>query len=285
MAELSTLPEDIYALLDPDVHHEPTEENLEHMAQAIKDLMRVRLAKYVPPKSPLRFSALGKPDRQVWYEAHPVAGSKEPMLPKTYVKFMYGDIIEHMILFLAKEAGHEVTDQQAGVEVDGVKGSIDAIIDGVVVDVKSASPYGYKKFESNTVEQDDPFGYVAQLSGYSEVLNPGKDAAWIANDKVAGDICVTPLSKTTIKHHKPDERIAHLKKVIANENPPELCYQPVADGKSGNLKLPTPCSYCAHKYRCHTNLRTFIYSSGPRYLTTVVRLPDVPEIEGLKFDA
>lgn len=278
MKELETLPDDIYALFDPEIAHVPSEENLDAFCSSLKDLFRQRLGVYTPPASPIRFSALGKPNRQMWYEAHPVEGGKEAMIPKTYLKFMYGDIIEQMLLFLAKEAGHSVENEQGQVESDGVLGHIDAIIDGVVVDVKSASPYGYTKFENNTVTEDDPFGYVAQLSGYANILTPGEPAAWLAMDKVAGDICISPLGSTTIKYHKPEDRIAELKEVVAQPEPPERCYEPVADGKSGNMKLPTGCSYCAHKFRCYPSLRTFIYSTGPRYLTHVERVPDVLEI-------
>lgn len=275
---LNTLPADIYALFNPDEHHELNEDNLNEFAENLKDILRQRFAVRQEPESSLRFSSLGKPNRQQWYEAHPVDGGKEAFLPKTLLKFLYGDVIEQLLLLLAKEAGHEVTDEQREVEVDGVKGHIDAVIDGVVVDVKSASPYGYKKFEERTVVQDDPFGYVAQLSGYADVLTPGQGAAWLAIDKVAGDICISPLAPIVIKHHPPAERIAELKEVIASEEVPERCYEPVPDGKSGNMRLPTPCSYCAHKFRCHPGLRTFLYSTGPRFLTQVEREPDVPEV-------
>lgn len=279
MPQLKDLPNDIYALFDPEQDHECNEENLEAFAENLKQLFRQRFKAYTPAASPLRFSSLGKPDRQIWFDAHPEEGTKEKLLPKTYLKFLYGDIIEQMLLFLAKEAGHEVKHEQAEVEIDGVTGHIDAIIDGTVVDVKSASPYGYKKFEQRTVTEDDPFGYVAQLSGYATVLTPGKEAAWLANDKVAGDICVSPLSPVVIRHHSPSERISHLKKVIESDEPPPLCYSPVPDGKSGNMRLPTGCSYCAHKFRCHPTVRTFLYSNGPRFLTTVAKTPDVPEVD------
>lgn len=277
MKKLKKLPDDIYQLFDPEVDHECTEDNLEAFANNLKELVRTRLRKYTPRDTPLRFSALGKKNRQLWYEAHPVEGSKEPMLPKTYLKFMYGDVIEQLLLLLAKEAGHSVENEQGPVEVDGVTGSIDAVIDGVVVDVKSASPYGYKKFEQGSVTEDDPFGYVDQLAGYASVLTPGEPAAWLAQDKVSGDICISPLSSVTIKYHPPGKRIEELKEVIALPEPPERCYEDIPDGKSGNRKLDTGCSYCAHKFRCWPTLRTFIYSSGPRYLTHVERVPDVPE--------
>lgn len=284
MKKLETLPEDIYRLFDPEVDHEVSSENVEAFTRDLTDIVTRKLKKYETPDSPLRMSALGKPDRQMWFEAHPVPGTKEPMPMKAFLKFLYGDVIEALLLFLTKEAGHEVQREQEEIDVNGVKGHIDAIIDGVVVDVKSASPYGYKKFETKSVTEDDPFGYVDQLAGYANVLTPGEDAAWLAMDKVDGSICVSPLKKTVIEHHKPEERIEHLRKVIAQDTPPPLCYEPVPDGKSGNMRLPTPCSYCAHKYRCHPGLRTFIYSTGPRYLTKVEREPDVLEVEGLVVD-
>ena len=275
---LDTLVDDVNALFDPDVDHQPSEELLDEFCSNLKQLLRTRLG-HAPRRSGggIRFSSLGKPDRQVYFDHHP-SPDEEPLLPKTYLKFLYGDVIEQLYLYLAKEAGHSVTHEQAEVEIDGVLGHIDAIIDGTVVDLKSASSYGYKKFEEGTVEQDDPFGYVEQLSGYASVLTPGKEAAWWAVDKSSGDHCIATLKPTVIKHHEPAPRIEHLKKVVESDTPPPLCHEPVPDGKSGNMKLPTPCSYCKHKFRCHPDARLFIYSSGPRYLTTVVREPDVPEI-------
>lgn len=270
--QLATLVDDIYSLFDPEITHEPNEENLEYFATTLKEVLRTRLAMREDVRSPLRFSALGRKDRQLWYDAHP-DGNEEELTPKTFFKFLYGDVIEALVLFLAKEAGHDVNSEQAEVEVDGVKGHIDAIIDGVVVDVKSASPYGYKKFETNSVTEDDPFGYVAQLAGYANVLTPGEEAAWVAFDKVSGDICVSRLSSSVIKDHDPGERITELKEIINAEEPPARCYEPVPDGKSGNFALPTPCSYCKHKARCHPNLRVFLTGSGPKFLTTVVRPP------------
>ncbi len=275
---LNTLVEDIYELFNPDKEHEPSEDNLNWFAENLKNMLRVRLAERQPAVNPLRFSALGKQDRQIYFDTHP-DGNEEKMLAKTYFKFLYGDILEHIVLFLAKEAGHVVTLEQAEIEVDGVKGHIDAIIDGVVVDVKSASSFGYKKFKEQTVVENDPFGYTAQLAGYASVLTPGQSAAWIAFDKVSGDMCVSLLSSSIITDYDPIPRIAHLKQVVEQNTPPPLCYDPVPDGKSGNFKLPTPCSYCQHKRRCHPTLRTFFYSSGPRFLTTVAKQPDVPELK------
>ncbi len=244
MKKLEDLPDDIYALFDPEIDHQCSEENLDAMCENLKELFRQRLGKYTPPESPLRFSSLGKPNRQMWYEAHPVEGSKEPMRPNTYLKFMYGDIIEQMLLFLAKEAGHSVENEQGEVEVEGVFGHIDAIIDGVVVDVKSASPYGYKKFEDRTVTEDDPFGYVAQLSGYADVLTPGEGAAWLAQDKVSGDICISPISSIVVRHHPPRERIEELRDVIAQPEPPPRCSRGPLGDPGPRTRKCTPRRAC-----------------------------------------
>lgn len=278
MKTLGTLPADIFSLFDSDVDHIVDEENLSLFVENIKNLMRQRLRKSETSTETLRFSTLGRPNRQAWYDAYPIEGTKEKLSGKTYMKFMYGHLIEEMILFLAKEAGHTVEKEQAEVSCDGVLGHIDAIIDGVVVDVKSASPYGFKKFKDGTVVGDDPFGYVPQLSGYSTLLTPNEDAAWVAFEKVSGDICISTLGKHTISHYPPGERIAELKEIVGMAEEPPRCYPDVEDGRSGNRKLGTPCSYCPHRHRCWPGLRTFLYSTGPRFLTNVSRLPDVPEV-------
>lgn len=281
---LADLPEDIYNLFDPTQHHEVNEENIEWAAEQFKDLLRTRLRERQPLDNPLRFSSMGRPDRQIWYMAQKDV-EPEAIAGKTYFKFLYGDMIELLLLFLAKEAGHTVERTQEELEVDGVKGHIDAVIDGVVVDVKSASPFGYKKFKNNAVTEDDPFGYVQQLAGYSSVLNPGEAAAWVAFDKVGGDICVSTLSASIINDFDPEERIKHLKEVVASEEPPERCYPDEADGASGNRKLGTACSYCSFKTECWPGLRTFLYAGRPRFLTHVAKEPNVPELVSGTADA
>lgn len=276
--KIETLVEDIYDLFDPDKHHETNEENVSQFAQTVVDIVRTRLGKRPETAGNLRFSNLGRPDRQIWYQAKGVV--PEVMTPKTYLKFMYGDIIEAFVLFLCKEAGHEVTDEQREVEVDGIKGHIDALIDGHVVDVKSASPFSYTKFKTGTLFEKDAFAYIPQISGYANVLTPTKTSYFLAFDKVHGDMCTLGVSPSIASSYEPAPRIAHLKAVIASDVLPPRCYPVEEDGKSGNMKLGTECSYCQFKYECNPGLRTFLYSGKPRFLTRVVRVPDVPELRG-----
>lgn len=278
MKDINTLIPDIYELFDPDTPHEVDEDNLTAFTDVLKEVIRQRLKEREKTGGALRFSNLGRPDRQVWMAAHPEPGTEEKLTSKTYLKFLYGDVIEALILFLATEAGHLVTDQQKEVEADGVLGHIDAKIDGHVVDVKSASPFGFRKFKDNSIAEDDPFGYVQQLAGYASEETPDEGAYWLAMDKVAGTLALTSLSASVVKDNAPRPRIAHLREVIDQPTPPPHCYSPVPDGKSGNLKLPTGCSYCPFKRRCFPEVRTFLYSTGPRYLTRVMEEPRVLEL-------
>lgn len=89
-------------------------------------------------KGVLRGSRIGTScGRKQWYDTN-APESAEDMDPHTLLKFLYGNILEEIILFLAEEAGHSVEKRQATVELDGIVGH-DAIIDGTLVDVKSAS--------------------------------------------------------------------------------------------------------------------------------------------------
>lgn len=279
-----TLPEDIYHILRGTTDHEVSEENVEWAGESLKALLRTRLQKRHDKKGEetLRFSALGKKDRQIWYAANKPEVAEE-LPPKTMFKFLYGDVIEILLLFLAKESGHEVTHEQHHVEVDGVSGHMDAIIDGVPVDCKSASSYSYQKFMNGSFVFDDPFGYVKQLSGYSHAVEKTDRAGFLVGEKVHGDIGFAEIDEMTILGNPPAPRIQHLKKVISAPNPPERCYDDIPEGKSGNRKLALGCAYCSFKDECWKDanggkgLRKFVYSRGPVWLTHVAKEPRVDE--------
>ena len=276
---IDSLVSDIYALLDEDTNHEPSEENLDWIANSVKELLRARLSSRERAAATLRFSSLGRPDRQLWYSAHR-PDEAERMLPKTYFKFLYGDVIELLLLFLSKEAGHEVTHEQAEVEVDGVKGHLDAVIDGVTVDAKSASPYGYNKFVSGAFVENDPFGYIKQISGYRATTGTERAGFLVAN-KVHGDIHFAEVSPQVLAANEPAPRIEHLRKILDSPDEPDRCYSDKPEGASGNRVLDVGCSYCAFKQHCWrdanggTGLQTYVYSTGPKYFTRVLKEPRV----------
>jgi hypothetical protein len=285
MPNIDTLVKDIYKLFDEEEHHEPDPANLEALGRNIVELVKVRLSQRDRNRGALRFSNLGRPDRQIWYQQNkPELGEK--MSPKTFFKFLYGDVIEQLLLFLAKEAGHDVQAEQHQIEVDGVKGHIDAIIDGVTTDSKSASPYGFQKFKDKSIYQNDPFGYIGQISGYTNVLTPKEGGAFLVADKVHGDIALMRVPPAITREYQPAPRIAHLKAVLDNPEKPPRCYADEPEGKSGNRKLRKNCSYCPFKKDCWKDanggrgLRTFLYYGGPMFLTHVAREPKTQEIFG-----
>lgn len=250
---------------------------IEQFGDNIKKLMRDEFGenKGRDPRR-LRLSAIGRTDKYLWNSYNGTEG--EEIEPNTYVKFLYGHIVEELLLFLTKAAGHEVTCEQKVCTVEGVKGHMDCKIDGVVTDVKSASTFGFKKFKDGKLHEDDPFGYIGQIKAYAH--SEGETQyGWLAIDKVNGHLTYLKYDESEPHPKELDysivERVKHVKQMVEGPEPITLCYQPVPDGKSGNEKLAIGCSYCQYKQHCYPNLKTYIYSSGPRYLSKVVREPNV----------
>lgn len=227
-------------------------------------------------------SNIGRPCvRQTWLEINNPE-MMEKLSPITKLKFLYGDIIEELLLFLAEAAGHRVEGRQDRVEIEGIYGSRDAIIDGVLVDVKSASTYSFAKFRDGQLVDNDPFGYIGQIQTYlaaslDDPLVTDKDrCAFFVMDKTLGHICldIHPRVEFDVR-----ELTRNKLAIIDSREIPERGFEPVPDGKSGNMKLPMNCSYCSVKHGCHDNIRTFLYSYGPVHLTTVAKEPNVPEVK------
>lgn len=204
-----------------------------------------------------------------------------PAEPWANIKFTYGHMLEALLIALARASGHEVTGEQDAVHVDGIRGRRDCIIDGCLVDVKSASTRSFQKIRSGSLKDDDPFGYLSQLDGYlvgsmDDPLLRIKDRAYIfAIDKTLGHLC---LYEHRLREASIRDRVKDYKRIVSGDSSPACCCGTVPEGKSGNIRLDTRASYSAFKFCCFPNLRTFIYSSGPVFLTEVVRLPDVIEI-------
>lgn len=276
MADIATLIGDIEKLFEGG--HDCNEQNVEALGHAIAKTVAARLKEAGEErKFTLRLSQLGRPDRQLWYDAHH-KGEPEPLPPNAKMKFLFGDILEDLLLFLAVEAGHDVQNQQKELVVDGVKGHMDATIDGVPVDTKSASSYSFKKFKEGTLRHQDDFGYMWQIAGYCHA-EKADEGAFFAIDKQLGHICLLRIPKNELALYNVPERVAEQKAIIALPEPPEHCYEAEPDGKSGNMKLGTSCSYCKHKWYCWGGLQGYVYSNGPRYLTKVEREPDVPRMQ------
>jgi len=276
-----TLIKDIYDLLE---HKKVSKDvNIDFLihefGESMKKIMRRQLSDWKPDRRTIRLSNVGKTPLQLW---HLMKGTEsEKMTPSTLLKFMYGHIIEEMLLFLVKASGHKVTDEQKRCEVAGVIGHMDGRIDGTLMDVKSTSSYSFKKFKDGSLVDNDSFGYIDQLKAYAKSEGDTK-IAWLAMDKQNGHLTWLEYDLETTDHPKLkediEEKILNLKKVLESDTAPDLCHDSVEDGKSGNQKLSMECSYCQYKKTCWPELRTFLYYNGPKHLIKVVNEPKVPEI-------
>ena len=284
MKNLSTLVKDIYAALNPLTKGEAieiTDEQIEEFGEAIKNGLR----QWARPAESnrlfnLRMSNIGRPARFLWFDRRS-SSEDNTMLESTMIKFLYGHMLEEILILFAKLSGHTVTDEQKQVEVSGVQGHIDCKVDGEVVDIKTASNYAYKKFSEQTLRDDDPFGYIAQLSGYEEAEGTRK-GGFLAMNKETGELALfrpSEFDKPNIK-----KKIKDVKKAIKLDTPPDKCYNVEPEGSSGNMKLPKECVYCRHKFECHSDandglgLRVFKYARGYTYLTQTPKPPKVVEV-------
>ena len=239
---------------------------------AVKSTPRLRLSQ-MGPRCP----------KALWHSIH-TPELAELLPPSVRFKYQYGHIIEELALTLAKAAGHSVVGEQDELELDGVKGHRDAVVDGCVLDVKSSSTYGFKKFEDGSIglPGNDAFGYLDQLDGYlcaslSDPLVTVKDRAYLlVIDKQLGHMC---LYEHNFREQHIRERVREYKSICGLSSPPRCTCGTVPEGKSGNIRLDVKASYNVYKHCCFPNLRTFIYANGPVYLTKVVRKPDVLEVD------
>lgn len=245
----------------------------ETMGGNIAEMAKARFEKPQEPRGYLSMSSIGTPcKRKLWYKVNQT-DLAEPLSANALLKFFYGDMIEELALSIAQQAGHKVEGQQDRMSAHGIKGSRDCVIDGVTVDVKSASPYSFKKFKEGNLREQDPFGYISQLSSYvyaakdDPLVTNKTHGAFLVIDKVNGHICLDMYDLTEELATKGDE-IKAITKMAASKTPPPREYKDEPQSKtSPNKKLKMECSYCEFKKACWPGLRKFVYSHGPVYIT------------------
>jgi len=282
---IDTLTDDIYSLLDKGGTFGEDAFQAYGRGQSTVLGQRLHLRGDEGPQG-LRLSSIGKPCvRQLWYGIHAPL-HREPLRPHTRLKFLYGDLVEELLLELARKAGHTLEGEQGNVLVNGVKGHRDVVIDGMLVDVKSASSFSFKKFQGGLQREDDTFGYLTQLGSYllgsqeDDLVTYKNEAAFLVMDKVTGHLCLDRHTFTGEDFDKISETISRRTKSLSDSSlTPNRGFESIPEGKSGNRKLGVNCSYCDFKDHCWEGLRTFVYSGGrPIFLTHVEKVPQVPEV-------
>jgi hypothetical protein len=278
---ISTLIQDIYEVIRG--HGGWDQAASKYLGDTISKVSFDRFSKPQEPRGYLSLSSIGTPcQRKLWYKVNePHKG--EPLGPETLGTFFYGDMIEALVIALAKASGHTVEGEQETLNVHGIKGHQDCIIDGMVVDVKSASSYSFDKFASGSLRENDPFGYISQLSSY---LYAGKDdprvlyksqAAFLVVKKDRFKLCLDRYDFT--EELKTKEQEIEDTKIMVKGPQPQDRISPVPQSKtSPNMVLDTQCGYCEFRKDCWPEARTFLYSNGPVFMTSVVTLPKVTEL-------
>jgi len=278
---IETLIPDIHNLLMEGKKQGVDEKHLKEFFNALREDIGIFLSGEKRDGSPrLRMSSIGRKDRKLWYEFNSDL-KREELSGQDKLRFFFGNLVESFLLLLAQEAGHRVTDRQKEVVVGGIKGHIDCKIDDILVDVKSASSFGFKKFKENNLIHEDPFGYIAQLSGYVQAEGGDNGYFW-AYDKSNADMVLTEIDELTMIDV--EDRVKHLKKLVKDKDAPEKCYDDKPQGSSGNRVIDKNCVFCEYKFDCWKDandgdgLRVFLYAQGKEYFTHIEKEPKVEEL-------
>lgn len=258
----------------------------EYLSTTVAQVASERFAGEERPRDTLSLSGIGKPcERALWSKVNEPE-QEDTITPELKGTFFYGDLLEALIIALAKAAGHDVQGEQDVLYVNGIKGHRDCVIDGWTVDIKSASDFSFEKFKRGDLASNDPFGYLSQLSSYTYA---GKDdplvteknkAAFLVVRKNRFELCLD-IHDFTDRLPNKEAEIQHKKDMVKGTIPAiPAAAAPVPQSKtSPNMKLSTLCTYCFRKEKCWPTLRTFAYSGGPSHLVKVVKTPQVPEIK------
>ncbi len=289
MPNIQDLPNDIYELLEVGaVPSSFTADIVDRYGNQVSD--HFVKAIYPEKREPsIRASNYGRPcTRQMWYEMN--GHTPQQMDGSVYMKFAYGNVVEEMVMHLAQAAGHNVSEEQKEIIGPfGVKGHIDGVVDNYLIDVKSASGYGFDKFnDMEAFAENDSFGYLWQLGLYYHFIDiTVEGCGFLVLDKQTGHLKF--VDATAHIPTKP-EVIARMSRVIDDIGLSTEPTRPVEAtpkvAKNGNCTLATICRYCPYKMQCWQHdandgdgLRVFMYSTGPTYFTDVKSTPRVPEIE------
>ena len=287
MKQIETLTADVYELVDKgltDAQREAAADIFSQFGENMATMLRRQVTPYTRKARNISFSALGYGTRRLYYQYNGMAS--EPFTAQTKMKFMLGNIVEEIMLSLAKLAGHAVTQEQTRIEYRGITGYCDAVIDGHMVDVKSAASFSFEKIKKGLDDSNDLFGYRMQLAGYTKGMPNDADQnvsyLWVM-DKQLGKIHAARFDMSTMPNV--DEKIDEVNAMYKMTEPPERCYDLVPEGKAGNMKLPIGCSYCPFKKDCYSDandgkgLRTFLYYKGPVDFAVIEKEPNVQELK------
>ncbi len=240
--------------------HQINEENLQYCLKSVEGCLRAFFKGRKPSLSP---SGMSVERRKMWHLLNKTKGyNKDQFKPTSRIKMLVSSVAEFIIVFLMKEAGIKIHNEQdkLNMEFQGVKmkGSCDYGLDGKMHDFKccSGDNYRVKWKNTKTLLEHDEFGYIIQLPTYH------KGAEWSTG---VGGWDVYNLDTGDIKHisakkldYEMDMSIEHFEEKLKDvkraksweEFPP--CHQPIIT-KSGVEQLDWRCARCPFVKTCWGN--------------------------------
>ena len=281
MPKIETLVKDIYAVIEGKGGWDET--ITEYLATNISAAAESRFKEPQKPRGYLSLSSVGSPcKRKTWYRINKTEEAA-PLKAQLLGLFFYGDLLEYLILALARAAGHDVQGEQDRLSAVGIKGHRDAVIDGVTIDVKSASRWGMQKFMKHSLRDDDPYGYISQLSSYvyaakdDPLVTDKKRGAFLVVQKDTFNLCLDVYDFSNEIKNK-EEEITQVKKIVSGKIPKDRLAPIPQSASSKNTKLSFACAGCEYRKICWPEARVFQYSTGKEYLIDVVNPPKVQEL-------
>lgn len=170
----------------------------EELIEEFGELCKASLRKQFTPNKrefKIRVSQIGKSLRQQQCELLDCETDEEEPY-NTILKFLYGDVVEAILVVLLKASGTKIQELSKKVKLPiggiEIEGELDVKINDKIYDIKSASPFSYdNKFSRgfDYVNEVDNFGYVTQLYLYAEAEKCGV-GGWIVMNKINGEVQV-----------------------------------------------------------------------------------------------
>jgi len=218
----------------------------------------------------IRMSGLGRPICQQILEREKHV---EDMDYNAFFRFLFGDIVESVLVLIMEQADVEIVEKQKAVSLDiagqKILGTLDLILKdemGVdkVWDVKSASEWAFKfKYTGyggyEKIKEDDPFGYIMQGHLYGEATGL-PFGGWIVVNKSSGQVAVVEAPDWQDEDRKlymadAEKRVKRLldpdpKFVKPFKSEFETYKVKGEEIRTGNKVLPKICGMCGYRSHC-----------------------------------
>ena len=207
----------------------------------------------------LRMSNVGKPLCQL---QHGAMGSEKKRKDYNFkIQMLIGDAVECITNIMLKIAGANITGGKNQVDLKigetVVKGEDDIEIDHKVYDVKSCSPWAFdNKWDKgySGLKLSDDFGYIGQLTGYSQAQNK-ELGGWIVVNKSNGRIAVVDAEVSENEKQMNLFKMEHNVDQVTTGAPLDRQFAPIPDtfrGKPTGLKrLTKSCEFCDFIKPCY----------------------------------